>query len=87
MVELNAEDLARINKLRSDAICVFISEIILWTIVFITIGADEQPEEINKYLLVLGIVNSVFGILKFLLVYVMAYTRRAGRTEWYQIGC
>ena len=86
-MELNAEDLARIDKLRKDAICVFMSEGTLWTLVFIIIGAGEQPDEINKYLLVLSIVNSTFSILKFLIVYVMAFTRRAGRTEWYQIGC
>ena len=83
MVELNAEDLTRIEKLRKDAVCVFLAEAILWTCVVTIIGENEQPAEINKYLLVLTIVNGVFATLKFLLVYVMAFTRRAGRTEWY----
>ena len=28
--ELNAEDLERIEKLRKDAMCVFIAELLLW---------------------------------------------------------
>ena len=63
--------------------CVFIAELILWTCVVTVIVEADQPAEINKYLLVLTIVNGAFAILKFLLVYVMAFMRRAGRTEWY----
>ena len=89
--ELNAEDLERIEKIKKDAACVFASESVLWGCACIVVieSRDDSwdvPDEVRKYLIILLILNVTFSVLKFLLGYSCAMQRRAGRTEWYQVG-
>lgn len=85
--ELNVANSAAVEKLKSDTICVFMAEIVLIVSVFVVILADDYvPPDVKGYLISVTVITAFFAFAKLALFYCLAYTRPAGRTEWYQIG-